>query len=77
MSNVLQLKPCANAAIALRNIADSMESGEYASDEVTVIAGTDIFHCGCFDDCRAVEGAVFNMTLGLQVLMKPVLDDME
>ncbi len=68
-SEPVQLKPCANAAIALRNIADKMESGEIAADECTVIAGIDVFHCGVFDDGDATKSAIFNMTMGIQKLM--------
>ena len=74
MSNVIQLKPCVNAAIALRNIADRMESGEIKSDECTVIAGVSVFHCGTFDDETAATNAIFNMTLGIAVLMQPAVD---
>ncbi len=74
---VMQLKPCVNAAIALRNIADQMENGECASDEVTVIAGTEVFHCGEFDDARAAESAIFNMTVGIHKLMQPVMNSIE
>lgn len=73
-SNVIQLKPCGNAALALRNIADQMESGEIVATECTIIVGLDVFHCGEFDDGRSAESAVFNMTMGLQKLMKPVLE---
>ncbi len=74
MNKAVQLKPCANAAIALRNIADQMESGEIAADECTVIAGIDVFHCGEFDDGRAAESAIFNMTMGIQKLMRRVME---
>ncbi len=69
-----KIKQCANAPLTLRNIADQMESGELDCEEVTVIAGLDIFHCGGVDDSRAVENAVFNMTMGIQILMRPVVD---
>lgn len=75
MSNVVQLKPCVNAATALRNIAEMLESGELESSEVTVICGTEVFQCGVFDDERAAESAVFNMTMGIHKLMRPIFDD--
>jgi len=77
--NVIQLKPCAHAATALRNIADMMDDGEITAEECTVIAGTDVFHCGEFDDGRAAANAIFNMTMGIQKLMRPVIeiDDVE
>lgn len=69
-----QIKPCANAPQALRNIADKMDSGEFDIDNVTIIAGTDVFQCGEFDEGRAVENAIFNLTFGIQKLMKPILE---
>lgn len=74
MGNVIHLRPCANASVALRNIADMMESGEIASDNCTVIAGTNVFQCGSFDDEEAVKNAIFDMNLGIQILMRPVID---
>lgn len=73
--NVVQLKPCANAAMALRNIADSMESGEIATNEVTIIVGTDVYHCGGICDERAAENAVFNMTMGIHKMMRRIFED--
>jgi len=72
--NITQIKPCANASVALRNIADMMESGIISATECTLIAGTKVFHVGTFDDERAAESAIFNMTMGIQKLMKPVID---
>ena len=72
--NVIQIKPCANASTALRNIADMMDSGEITADECTVIAGLDVFHCGEFDDGTAAANAIFNMTMGIQKLMRPVIE---
>lgn len=74
MKNVVQLKPCANASVALRNIADQLDSGELDVDEVTVIAGTEIFQCGQYDEAKAVEGAVFNMTFGIHKIMNATTD---
>jgi DNA-binding ferritin-like protein (Dps family) len=76
MNNVIQLKPCANPSAALRNIAEMLESGELEAEEVTVIAGTDVFQCGCFNDERAAESAIFSMTMGIHKLMKPVMDSL-
>lgn len=72
---LIQIKPCGNAPLALRNIADQMESGEISAEECTVIAGIDVFHCGELDDGRAAESAIFNMTMGIHKLMKPVVED--
>jgi len=74
MKNVIQLKPCANASLALRNIAEMLDSGELEASEVTVIAGIDVFQCGQIDDCRATENAIFSMTLGIQRIMQGILD---
>ena len=73
MSNVIQIKPCANASTALRNIADMLDNGELDVDEVTVIAGTEVFQCGIFDDGRAAESAVFSMTYGIHKLMNAII----
>jgi hypothetical protein len=70
MDNVIQLNPSINASQTLRNIADRMDSGEIEASECTVIAGTDIFHCGAINDARAAESDVFNMTFGIHKLMK-------
>lgn len=75
MSKVSQIKPCANVQQALRNIADQMDSGEIDFDNVTIVAGTEIFQCGEFDEDRAVENALFNLTVGIHKLMKPVVDN--
>lgn len=75
MSNVIQIKPCANAATALRNIADMMDDGEVSSDSVTVITGVDVFQCGDFSDERAAENAVFNMTMGIHKLLRPIFEE--
>lgn len=74
-SEVIQLKPCTNIALALRNIAEQIDNGELICEDMTIIAGTKVFHLGTFDDGRAAESAIFNMTLGIQKLMKPVLQD--
>ncbi|MGH1470142.1 MAG: hypothetical protein ACRBCS_03055 [Cellvibrionaceae bacterium] len=73
MSNVIQIKPCGNAAHALRNIADMIDNEELCN-ECTVIVGSEVFHCGEIDDGRAAESAIFNMTFGIQKLMRPVVD---
>jgi hypothetical protein len=75
MSNVFQIKPCAVPQIALRNIADGMDSGEFCAENVTIIAGTEVFHCGCVDDARAAMEAVWNMTYGIHKLMNAGLKE--
>lgn len=75
MSNkVCQIKPCANASQALRNIADQMDRGEVDIDNVTIVAGSEVFQCGDFDDIRAVENAVWNLTFGIHKLMQPAIN---
>ena len=74
-NNVIQLRPCGDASTALRNIADQMDSGEISATECTVIADTDVFHCGETDDGRAAEQAIFNMTMGIHKLMYAVVID--
>ena len=74
MSNVIQIKPCVSASESLRRIADMMDNEEVDSHSVTVITGVDVFQCGEFDDARAAENAVFNMTMGLHKLMRPIFE---
>lgn len=68
MSNVKQIKPCSNASEALRDIADMIDRGEI-SKEATIIAGSEIFHCGVYDDASAAQDAVWNMIYGISKLM--------
>lgn len=75
VSKVVPIKLCANAPDTLRMIAEQMENGKFATTSVTVIAGAEIFQCGEFDDERAVENAVFNMTMGLHKLMRPIFEE--
>lgn len=74
MSNVVQLKPSMNAADALRDIANRIESGEL-ENEVTVICGTEVFHAGVFDDGVAATNAVWNMTYGIHKLMNRAIEE--
>jgi hypothetical protein len=74
VSNVITLRPKASVADALRNIADEFDSGERDGQEVTLIIGLEVFHIGCSDDKEAAANAIFNMTLGIQKLMRPVVD---
>ena len=67
--SVIMIKPCAHPPTALRNIADAMESGEFTMQDVTVIAGTEVFHCGQVDDAKAATEAVWNMVYGISKLM--------
>jgi hypothetical protein len=74
VSNVITLRPKASVADALRNIADEFDGGERDGQEVTLIIGFDVFHLGCEDNKAAAANAVFNMTLGIQTIMRPVVD---
>lgn len=67
--NIRQLKPCGNAVLALRNIADQIESGEINAEECTVIVGAEVYHCGQHNDTIAVTNAVFNMVFGISKIM--------
>lgn len=73
MSNVIKIRP--DAAEMLRNIADLMDDGSIASEDCTLIVGTDVFHAGDVDDETAATHAIFNMTMGIQKLMRPVIDE--
>ena len=73
-NNVFQLRPCANISLALRNIADRIDSGEYVFEDMTIVAGTDVFHLGDVNDSEAVANAVYNLQLGLHKLMKASFD---
>ena len=70
MKNIVQIKPSTNLAVALRNIADAYEAGEYESKTCTLIIGVEVFHLGVFDDSQAAQNAVWDMTYGIHKLMK-------
>lgn len=69
--SVVQIKPCTNIPLALRNIADGYEAGEFEGD-CTVVIGTDLFHLGAFTDDKAVRDAVWNLTYAIHKLMGPI-----
>ena len=73
MSNVFQIKPCAHLPTALRNIANSIEAGDLADSEATLIIGSEVYHLGRITDERAAESAVFNMVYGILKIMQPAL----
>ena len=75
MSNVVNIKPNLNIPQGLRNIADAIDSGEIEATECTIVMGTEIFHLGCFSDENAAVNTIFDLTLGIQLMMKPVVDD--
>lgn len=72
MSNVVQLIPCANTVLALRNIADMIERGDIPDGQATVIIGSEVFHTGCVDNAEAATEAIWNMTYGTHKLMSAV-----
>lgn len=74
MGDVFPIKACADVVATLRRIADDIESGDIEVDGVTIIAGSRIYHCGQVDDGRAAVNAVFDMTVGLALMMRPVTD---
>ena len=73
-NNVVNLRPNINMACALMNIAEEIQNGNIAESECTLIIGTDVYHLGCIDDREAAVNAVFNMTYGIQKLMRPAVD---
>lgn len=76
MGKVVKIKGCLDAAQALRNIAEQIESGELPN-EATVVCGTEVFHAGQVNDAQAAADAVFNLTVGIHRLMKPVMESIE
>ena len=71
----MHLRQNTNVPLALRNIADSIESGEIDVDDCTVIAGSDVFHIGTVSDSDAAEKAVWNMTYGIHKMMSAVFKE--
>jgi len=69
MSNINHMKePIADIPTGLRNIADSVESGEFKG-ECTVVIGTELFHLGTPSDKQALKEALLNLQYGIQKLM--------
>jgi len=73
--SVVNLFPNLDVFEGLKNIADLAKAGEFPADTCTIILGTDVFHLGCASDSQAATDAIFNMTLGIHKLMKPIFDD--
>jgi len=59
----------------LKNIANYVDSGELPDDNCTLIIGKEVIHLGCVSDEQAAADAIFNMTLGIHKLMKPIFED--
>jgi len=80
VSKVVQIKPCTNIPLALRNIADQYEAGDFEGD-CTLVIGLDVFHLGTFDDSLAARDAVWNLTYAIHKLMylpsKVTIEDQE
>jgi hypothetical protein len=74
------IKPSINVAETLRQIADSIDSGESDGECCTMVLDSkDVFSFGVgrVDDSRAAVEAVFDMTLGIHRLMHPVVHALE
>ena len=69
MSNVVVLRPNADIAAGLREIADTIERDGMQDCCATVIIEGDIYHVGTLDDTEAAIRAVFDMNVGLSKLM--------
>ena len=70
--NIIKLFPNQSISEGLRNIADDIDAGNLPDDGCTLIIGTEVFHLGSVSDEQAGADAVFNMTLGIHKLMKPI-----
>lgn len=66
---VVPIVQCADIPKMLRDLAERIESGEDECDRVTVIAGSSVMCFGPVDECRAAEGAIFDMTFGIHAMM--------
>ena len=75
--NVRHLKPCSDLATGLRELADSIESGEIDADRATLIMNSEVSQLGIYDDSRAAEQAVFDMVFGISKLMFRVNVELE
>ena len=72
---VISLFPNQSISEGLRNIADDVDSGDLPDDGCTVILGNEVFHLGCASDEQAATDAIFNMTMGIHRLMKPIFEE--
>lgn len=74
--NVFQLNPSADTRTALRDLANSIDDGEYRDDEgCTIIFGGKIFHFGSKNHELGVLEAIWNMNYGIHWLMKAATSD--
>jgi len=72
---VISLFPNQSVSDGLRNLADDIDAGNLAGDGCTLIIGKGVFHLGPGSDEQAATDAIFNMTLGIHKLMKPIFED--
>lgn len=72
MSNVIKIRPCADVAQGLRNLAEEIENGNFYCDNVTLIMNSEVSQLGQFTDERAAEKAVFDMVFGISKIMHVV-----
>lgn len=77
MSNVVSLYPCGNVVEGLRRIADQLESGELQHNRVTLVAGNEIFQVGTVNNSQAAKDAVFDLNVGLALLMQSAIGGSE
>lgn len=70
MSNVKLLRPAGqDIPTGLRNIADQIEKGEFRPEHLTLTGGNRVFHLGTISDQQAAVNAVWDMNIGLSMLM--------
>lgn len=69
--NVVNIRPSVSMADALRNIADEIERGEIEPENLTIIAGIDIYQLGgnFRNDEDAVKETIWNCNFAISKLM--------
>ena len=75
MDNIFNIKPCTDLANSLRDIASGLENGALEGDSCTLIINNAVFHLGTFDDDKALEKSIFDMTFGIHKLMNSVTQE--
>jgi hypothetical protein len=75
MNNVVFSKDNVSIQQCLRNIADSLDEGEYEADSATLVLGTGVFHMGTIKNEVAVRDAVWNLNYAIHKLMAPCFED--
>ena len=74
MNNVIYIRKCQNAPIALRELADRIESGAAGSQNVTVINTPDVYHFGAGSDEQAALEALFNLNYAIHKMMNATME---